>query len=263
MTKDRPIESQEGQARHWSRHAKHYDSVFLDPFSPGVHNPFLEAIDAVPDPGSKTVIDLGCGTGPMLPLLLERFGRVIALDFAPGMIDRARERLGADASRVEFLLRPMYELGDLAGKVDVAVAVNSIVMPDPRDIDRTLSAIRATMKGKGRFLGVVPAIDAIQYQTLLLHDRALAMGLDLREADRQAAEQAEHHLYDFAFGRFAYQGLRQSFWHPFEIDFRVRKAGFRQVALEKLLYPWDDNLPCGGEFGEHPRSWDWTFVARL
>ena len=82
------------QDRQWSRHAARYDEVFLDAFRPGVENPLLAAIGAVPDPATKTVADLGCGTGPLLPHLVGRFGRVVALDFAPAMITRARKRLG-------------------------------------------------------------------------------------------------------------------------------------------------------------------------
>src|SRR5206468_6874993 len=101
------VDTLQGQSHHWSRHAARYDEVFLDPFRPDVENPLLAALEAVPDPGSKTVADLGCGTGPLLPLLVGRFGTVIALDFAPGMIARARERLGPEAARVVFEARAM------------------------------------------------------------------------------------------------------------------------------------------------------------
>ncbi len=77
------------QDRHWSRHAERYEELFLDPFAPGVENPLWAALDAVPDPAHKIAADLGCGTGPLIPALAARFQRVIALDFAPGMIERA------------------------------------------------------------------------------------------------------------------------------------------------------------------------------
>lgn len=250
------------QDREWSRHAAHYDEVFLNPFRPGVANPILEALDAVPDPGSKAVADLGCGTGPLLPHLVGRFGRVVALDFAPGMIKRAKERLGPDARRVEFLTKPMWELDALAGELDVAVAINSIVMPDTREIDRTLRAVRDAMRPGGVFLGVVPSIDAIHYSTMLLADRELDAGQDPAEAERLASYYAEHHLFEFAFGRFEFQGLRQKFWQPFEVEHRLRKAGFGSVSLAKLLYPWDDDIAGGAAFADQPPSWDWTFTAR-
>ncbi|MFO0950240.1 MAG: methyltransferase domain-containing protein [Isosphaeraceae bacterium] len=251
------------QDQQWSRAAARYDELFLDAFHPDVENPLLSALDAVADPASKTVADLGCGIGPLLPhLVARRFGRVIALDFAPGMIGRAKKRLGRKASQVTFLTRPMHELDDLAGTLDVAVAINSVVMPDVRQIDRTLAAVRAALRPGGVFLGVVPSIDAIHYHTLLLMDQSLARGSEPEEAERFAAFQAEHKYYDFAFGRFSFQGIRQKFWQPFELEHRLRKAGFARVELAKLHYPWDDSLPCGSDFADYPRSWDWSFVAR-
>jgi SAM-dependent methyltransferase len=253
----------EEQGRHWSRQAARYDEVFLDPFRPGVENPCLDHLLAVPDPGSKSVIDLGCGTGPLLPHLINRFGSVTALDFAPGMIKKARARLGPiDAAAVTFLTRSMAEIDDLAGRFDVVVAINSIVMPDERAIDRAMAGVRSALRPGGVFLGVMPAMDAIHYHTLLLRDRALDRGDSSEEADRHAAFHAEHVYYDFAFGRFLFQNLRQKFWQPFELEYRLRKAGFGSITLEKVLYPWDDHITGGPEFADQPRSWDWSFVAR-
>ncbi|MBX6315547.1 MAG: class I SAM-dependent methyltransferase [Isosphaeraceae bacterium] len=256
------MDQTKNQGRQWSRHAARYDDVFLDPFRPGVENPILPALEAIPHPGRLTVADLGCGTGPLLPHLVGRFGTVVALDFAPKMIERARARLGPDADRVLFLNRPMHELDDYRGRFDVAVAINSLVMPDLRILDRTLRAIRESLTPRGVFLGVVPSIDAIHYHTMLLVDQALDQGLSPEEAERRAAFHAEHAYYDFAFGRFSFQGLRQKFWQPFEITHRLRKAGFASVELGQVLYPWDDSLPEGPAFVDQPRSWDWSFTAR-
>jgi SAM-dependent methyltransferase len=185
----------------------------------------------------------------------------VALDFAPGMIAKARERLGPEAEKVTFLKRSMDDLQDYQGRFDVVVAINSIVMPDVREIDRTLSAIRASLRPGGQFFGVLPAIDALYYQTQLLMDRALGFGYAPKDAERLAAEEAEHSLYDFAFGRFSFQGLRQKFWQAVEIEYRMIRAGFSEVRLDKLLYPWDNNLPGGADFTAYPRSWDWAFSA--
>jgi SAM-dependent methyltransferase len=253
----------QGQDRQWSRHAVRYDELFLDAFHPGVENPLLARLAQVAEPERKTVIDLGCGTGPLLPYLIGRFGRVIALDFAPGMIERARGRLGADAARVTFATRAMHELDDFAGQIDVAVAVNSLVMPDVRVIDRTLAAIRASLRADASFLGVVPSMDAIHYHTMLLMETALERGQTPEEAERSAAFHAEHAHYDFAFGRFSFQGLRQKFWQPFEIKHRMTKAGFASVELDHVLYPWDDSLAGSADLAQYPRSWDWSFLARI
>jgi SAM-dependent methyltransferase len=262
-TGDFSVPDAQRQDRHWSRAAARYDDLFLDPFRPGVENPLLDQILAIADPGLKVAADLGCGTGPLLPHLVDRFERVVALDFAPGMITKARKRLGDLAAKVDFLARPMDELDDYQGAIDVAIAVNSIVMPDVRDIDRTLRSIHASLKPGGMFLGILPAMDAIHYHTMLLYDEALDRGLNVEEAERHAAFQGEHHYYEFAFGRFEFRGLRQKFWTPFEAEYRFAKAGFVRVELAKVLYPWDDTITGGPAFAGHPRSWDWSFRAEV
>jgi SAM-dependent methyltransferase len=252
----------QNQDRHWNRQAERYDEVFLDPYAPDVDNPLWPALEGIPDARHKTIADLGCGTGPLLPHLLSRFDRVIALDFAPAMLGRARERVGpADAARVTFLERPMHDLSDFKGQFDVAVAVNSLVMPDVRLIDRTLRAVHASLRPGGQFLGIVPAIDAIAYQLMLVADQALDRNMLPREAERFAALQLERRIYDFAFGRFRLQGLSQKFWYAFEVEHRMAKAGFSAVTVRKVLYPWNDSLTVDGELRGFPRSWDWYFEA--
>jgi hypothetical protein len=180
------------------------------------------------------------------------------------MIESAKARLGPEkAARMEFLHRPMHEIEDLAGKLDVAISVNSLIMPDVRLIDRTLGAIRDILHPNGVLLGIVPSIDAIHHYTMLLYDQALEHGLDPHLAFRVTAEHAEHKLYDFAFGRFKYQGLKQKFWQPFEVEYRLSKAGFRNIKLDKVLYPWDDEFLEIVDHRAISPSWDWFFQASL
>jgi SAM-dependent methyltransferase len=252
----------QNQDRHWSRHAAQYGELFVDPYDPKVESPLWDALAAIPEAATKTVADLGCGTGPLLPYLAERFHRVIALDFAPGMLERAAARLAPEAAaRVTFLKRPMDDLGDLAGQLDVAVAVNSVVMPDARVIDRTLRSVRASLKPGGRFMGVVPSIDTIGYHLMLLLDRSLDQGVEPRQAKKLASLHTERRLYDFAFGEFHFEGLRQKFWQPFELEYRLTKAGFSATTLAKVLYPWDDSVAGSESLAGFPRSWDWFFLA--
>jgi SAM-dependent methyltransferase len=251
------------QDHHWDRQVARYDELFVDPYSAGVDNPLWDSLAAIPDAPSKTAADLGCGTGPLLPYLVARFAQVIALDFAPAMLARARARVAPDAAaRISFLERPMHELDGLAGQLDVAVAVNSLVMPEVRLIDQTLKSIRRSLKPGGTFLGIVPSIDAIAYHLMLVVDRMLEQGLEQNDAQRLAALHIEKRHYDFALGQFRCRGLRQKFWQPFEVEHRLATAGFSEVTLAKVLYPWDDSLAFGEDLTAFPRGWDWFFRAR-
>jgi SAM-dependent methyltransferase len=253
----------QNQDRHWNRHAARYGEQFVDPYDSNVDSPLWGALAAIPDAATKTVADLGCGTGPLLPELAQRFHRVIALDFAPKMLKLAAARLdSAAAAKVAFLERPMHELDDLAGQLDVTISINSLVMPDVRLIDRTLRSVHASLKPGGFFLGVVPSIDTIYYHLLLLMDHALDQGIEPREARRVAELQLERRHYDFALGVFHFDGLRQKFWQPFEIEYRLNKAGFTSTNLAKVLYPWDDSVAGSATLGKFPRNWDWFFQSR-
>jgi SAM-dependent methyltransferase len=247
------------QAHHWSRAAEGYEEDFIDPYLPEVRNPLRQALAELADQ-QRTVIDLGCGIGPLLPFLAERFRRTLAVDFAEGMLARARERCQGLAN-VEFLQRDLTGLADLAGQVDVAVAVNSLVLPDTAALDAALRAIHTTLREGGHFLGIVPAIDAVHYFTMLLLDRARLAGMPADKARQNAAHHAEHEYYDFAFGTFRFKGLEQHFWQPFEIRYRLRRAGFHRVRRKKVHLSWQQ-FGCGRDLGDRPPPWDWFFQAQ-
>src|SRR5262249_48832378 len=90
------------QSRAWSDVADRYEREFVDPYQRARRNPLLEHLAAIEGAAKKTVADLGCGIGPLLPRLAEQFRRVVAVDFAPGMLARARARCGGYRN-VEFL----------------------------------------------------------------------------------------------------------------------------------------------------------------
>jgi SAM-dependent methyltransferase len=223
-----------------------------------VRNPLLGALHTLACK-SKTAADLGCGIGPLLPLLAERFAHVHAVDFAKGMLERARVRCH-DLSNVKFWHRPMTNLAELTGLIDVALAVNSLVMPDLRELEASLRAVRATLRPGGSFLAIVPAMDAVHYYTMLLLDRALDRGMPLPAARKNAAHNAEHVLYDFAFSEFRYKGLQQHFWHPFEVRHRFRRAGFRHVRVAKVSLSWQQ-FTGGADLQEYAPPWDWFVRA--
>lgn len=247
------------QDHFWSQAAADYETVFVDPFRADVHNPLLERLRAVPDSSGKTVADLGCGVGPLLPFLAQNFRKVIAVDFAEGMLERARQRCKG-LKNVSFLHTPLTDLARLKAKVDVAVAVNSLVMQDIAALEKSLKEIRLSLQPGGLFLAILPAMDAVHYHTMLLLDRALSRGLPMAEAQKNAAQQGEHGLYNFAWGEFRYRGLVQHFWQPFEIPYRLERAGFGRVRLTKVLLSWQQ-FACGSEFQNQPPPWDWFVEA--
>ena len=62
------------QAHFWSEAAATYEQEFIDPYLPGVRNPLPRALEELAV-RKGTAADLGCGVGPLLPLLARHFGR--------------------------------------------------------------------------------------------------------------------------------------------------------------------------------------------
>jgi SAM-dependent methyltransferase len=247
-----------GQEHFWSRAAAEYEAEFIDPYRPDVESPLLDRLRQLAG-RELTAGDLGCGIGPLLPFLAEQFGTVHAVDFAAGMLERARERCRG-LTNLTLHQRPLTDLAPLAGTLDVAVAVNSLGIKEIGDLEKALSQIRAALRPGGVLLAILPAMDAVHYQTMLLLDRARARGLPLEQAKQNAAHHGEHKLYDFAFGEFYYKGLEQHFWQPFEIPYRLGRAGLRVVRTEMVLLSWQQ-FACGAELRDHPPPWDWFVEA--
>ncbi|KAB1186573.1 MULTISPECIES: class I SAM-dependent methyltransferase [Haloferax] len=78
----------------YTRWATLYDAIARR--TPGVGSVRTEAADALGLSSGDTVVEMGCGTGANLPYLADRVGpdgTVVGLDFSPGVLDVARERV--------------------------------------------------------------------------------------------------------------------------------------------------------------------------
>jgi len=239
--------------------AGRYEEEFIDPERPGGRNPLRPALARLAKEGLRSVADLGCGTGALLPFLAEHFREVYAVDFAEGMLTRARASCQGQRN-IRFVQSAMRDVASRVEAVEVAVAVNSLIMADLDDLEASLSAIHDLLRPGGIFLGVVPAMDSVHYHTMLLLDRARQTGMPQSPARKNAALHAEHELFEFAFSEFRYRNLVQHFWQPFEVPYRLRRAGFKRTRVRKVLLSWDQ-VSRGNDLADYPPLWDWFFQA--
>ena len=91
-------------------------------------------------PGDR-VLDVGCGTGVLLRFIEEKTGpegRILALDPAAGMIDRAME-LHREFGNIEYMVAFIEDAALPDGGFDVALCY--AVLPHLDDIPRSLGAL--------------------------------------------------------------------------------------------------------------------------
>ncbi len=91
--------------QHFEQEAFNYDDLILRliPYYHQQNSILLSLID-FPDNTSIKVLDLGCGTGVLSHLILEKFqhAHVVAFDFAENMLTACRKNLSAYHERVKF-----------------------------------------------------------------------------------------------------------------------------------------------------------------
>jgi SAM-dependent methyltransferase len=248
------------EARHWNKIARNYHDEVISPFQQGVENPLPGALRRLRGARRLDAVEFGCGTGELLPLLSFRFRHVTAIDFSQAMLAEARKKVVR--SNVEFLRQDLRDLSTFRERFDVAVVVNAVLAPDPRDVNRILDGIFASLRPGGRLLGVFPAMEPVLYQAMLIFEEEIAAVPEEKRALSRTRRRLERSKFNFELGRYDEGGLQQKFFYQFEIAWRLRRAGFRHVRLGKVLYPWDPEQMGYEIFPDAPPMWDWFVSAR-
>ncbi|MCA9495181.1 MAG: methyltransferase domain-containing protein [Myxococcales bacterium] len=98
-------------------------------------------------PGDS-VLDVGCGTGLNLPLLVEAVGptgRVVALDYSAGMLREARRRVDRHGwSNVELVQGDAARLDGVGGPFDAVMSTWALGIVDqlPAALDRAVAVLK-------------------------------------------------------------------------------------------------------------------------
>ncbi|MFI9408121.1 class I SAM-dependent methyltransferase [Nocardia sp. NPDC052316] len=103
------------------------------------------------DVTGRRILDAGCGSGPLFAALRDRGAVVTGIDASTGMLEQARQRLGADADlRVADLADPLLFPDDAFDDI-----VASLVLHYLRDWGPTLGEMRRVLAPGGRLIASV------------------------------------------------------------------------------------------------------------
>lgn len=139
--------------RNYNRLAPVYDWAdrwFIQPLA-GIDQLRRQTVDALGLQPGDTVLDIGCGTGLNLPLLVDAVGptgRVIGLDYSDGMLEQARRRVVQQGWRNVELMQ-----GD-AAELDLPVSFDGVMstwaLGIVEDLPVALERATALVKPGGR-----------------------------------------------------------------------------------------------------------------
>jgi malonyl-CoA O-methyltransferase len=149
----RPGAGTNGVRRGYDRWAEIYDEE--DNPLIALEEPVVRA--ALGDVAGLAALDLGCGTGRHALWMAENGAVVTAVDFSPGMMEKARAKPGA--GRVRFLVHDLHErLPFPDGSFDVVVS--GLVLEHLHDLGPFFAEARRVLRPGGRALvsGMHPAM---------------------------------------------------------------------------------------------------------
>jgi ubiquinone/menaquinone biosynthesis C-methylase UbiE len=185
-----PVSSDGGSPRH-TNVSRRYRVRYYDAFS-RVYDRFVAAHsgdregrlrEALSDrcalsPGAR-VLDLGTGTGAMLPSLMRRTGGtglVVGLDFSRGMLGQARRRLGKAAGAA--LVRAEAErLPFRASCLDAVTCSHAFYELKGEGAEQALLEVTRTLRPAGSFLVMEHEVPRNPLVRVLFYVRLLSMGL--------------------------------------------------------------------------------------
>ncbi|MFH1649699.1 MAG: methyltransferase domain-containing protein [Candidatus Woesearchaeota archaeon] len=248
------------QVHDWDEIAKDYFHGVVSPFANKVENPLYADLKQIQHPEKLHVIDLGCGIGNLVPHV-QNFARVACVDFSPGMLAEARNKYG-HLEHVTFHEKDITELHEFHSKFDVAVAVNSFVMPDMRMIQKAFDEAFAVLKTGGNFFGIFPAMENVAYMFLLAYERHYENLKSPKKAYERASSDVQADSYDFKTGHVEEEGF-QKHYYLHGILHRLKKAGFSSIEFSKVKYPWKMAPVLNNtEYAKEEHWWDWYVRAK-
>lgn len=209
------------------------------------------------------VLDLGCGTGSHAVRLAERGYQVVGVDRSADMLERARQRVGADSTR--FFQGDITTL-DLGQTFDAVLIMFAVLgyLTDNADIQRALKAARGHLGVGGLLLADVwygPAVLGQRPSERVKVIDTPSGGQVIRAASGQLDPRhnlctVDYHLWRLEAGKLVAEARER---HPMRYFFEPELQGFLSEAGFELLR-------IGGfpDFDEEPseRTWNVAFVAR-
>jgi len=247
------------RANEWDRLSaeKEYFSDVISPFDDSIASRKIKAEIKKFSGSRKKAADLGCGLGKLLPFLSKNFKEVRAVDFSGEMLGFSMKK--NRQKNIVFEKKDLRELG-CRQKFDVAASINSVLPPSAKEADKILKNISGCLKKNGALVGVFPSMESVIYTAMLVNERLLKKNSE-KIAMKKTREIIESREYDFLFALLTEKGSEQKHFYGFELEHRLKKAGFRKIRIEKIHYGWKILEDKRKYFPKEEKIWDWLVTA--
>jgi SAM-dependent methyltransferase len=228
----------------WNRLADEFETQVCDVTRTDKKKQVERLVNALRLPkGNPVLLDLGCGLGTFIKQFGDRFRRIIGIDFAPRMVERAQARC-PELPDATWMAMDMARAGEAFGAcADLAVCMNVITSPSTARRNGLWSALAAVAKPRGHVLLVLPSTES-------------ACMVHVIEHGRPATKRAQ------STGLMARSGAVQKHFARAELAAVLAQHGLVVKRIAPLYYPWsEEGLSTPRKRGVG-LPFDWVCVAQ-
>jgi len=120
MDKQNTQEYKERSKAHFEEASSHYSDTYAGKYTEPMHRAMIQELEGK---NFSTLLDIGCGTGIFLSMVLNKFNvNVSGIDISPGMIEKSRELLG---DRADLKVGDSEHLPWKDGSFDIVTCIAS------------------------------------------------------------------------------------------------------------------------------------------
>jgi SAM-dependent methyltransferase len=231
--------------KQWNRLAKKFESEACDIAreESGAQVKRYVARARIPKRGG-VLVDLGCGVGTFIAQFGHRFEAVVGVEYAAGIIARAKERC-AEMDNVTWHNSGIARAASRIGRrADLTVCMNVITSSDAATRAALWKSLAAVTKKGGYALVVVPSIES---------DTMVEETANGGRKPRRTAARAK--------GLVRRSGAMQKHFARDELHADLARVGFRAAVTGKAHYPWSIEGMRETAARRVNRPWDWIVLA--
>jgi len=204
--------------------------------------------------------DFGCGAGAVTRLLADHFGKVTGLDQAAGLVREAEQ--ATSAPNVAFCKVDLARPGSFGMQFDVSFCVNVLINRDHEVREKIARTVAALTRPGAPAVFVVPSLESAlrTYQTVV--ECQVRSGTGRSAAVRSANRQADEEIESMVDGIVSVGDSPTKHFLSDELAAFLGEAGFDVQSMERVEFPWDQEIDNPPRRLGRPTPWDWLAECR-
>ncbi|RJQ45082.1 MAG: class I SAM-dependent methyltransferase [Nitrospiraceae bacterium] len=248
-------------ATYWNQVAENYTDEIFSVLEHDEENLIAARVEKfASDTGAAS--DLGCGIGKFLSLLSCNFRHVYAYDISEKCLEQARHNC-TEFQNIDYLKVDLAKQTIKIPKVDLALCVNSIIMPSISQRLRYFSTIISHLIPGGHLILVVPSFESAIYSKIRLIEwnqrNGIGNGAAVMAVWNENNKQKASHLQQ---GIVNIDHVPTKHYLKEELFVLLKDLGLDIHEVLKIEYDWRTEFSDPPHWLKEPFPWDWLVTAR-